>query len=200
VKRSAKESRRALLLIAEQQQGLFTSWQAREVGYSDAARVYQAKAGNWIRLARGIYQLAEYPVADRPDLVLWSLWSRDAQEVPQGVYSHQTALSIHELTDLNPARLHMTVPRRFRRRSDIPKILILHKADLPDSDVIEMEGYRVTSALRAIVDLLRSGAVHPDVLRSGIQDGLERGQITMDEARRARDDGLLGDLADEADG
>jgi len=197
VKRSAKESRRTLLIVAEQQQGLFTARQARDAGYSDAARVYQAKAGNWIRMARGVYRLAEYPVADRPDLVLWSLWSRDAQDVPQGVYSHQTALSIHELTDLNPSKLHMTVPRGFRRRSDIPTILVLYKADLPDSDIIEMEGYRVTSALRAIVDLLASGAVHPEVLRSGLREGLRSGQIPLPKARRFRDEDLLGELADE---
>ncbi len=197
MKRSAKESYRALLVVADTQQGLFTARQASDAGYSDAARVYQVKSGNWVRMARGIYRLADYPAPDRPDLVLWSLWSRDIEDVPQGVYSHQTALSIYELTDLQPARLHMTVPPRFRRRSVIPGILVLHRADLPAQDVVQMEGYHVTRPIRAIVDLLLSQEVHSEVLRGGLRDGLRTGLITMDEAWRVRDSGVLGDLSNE---
>jgi predicted transcriptional regulator of viral defense system len=197
MKRSARESYRALRVVADSQQGLFTARQAADAGYTDAARVYQVKSGNWVRMARGIYGLAQYPATDRPDLVLWSLWSRDIDDIPQGVYSHQTALSIYELTDLQPAKLHMTVPRRFRRRSVIPGVLVLHVADLAREDVAEMEGFRVTRALRAIVDLLQNGEVHPDVLRPGLREGLRSGLIALDEARRVRDSGLLGDLHDE---
>ena len=189
--RSAKESYRKLLTTAEQQQGLFTAKQAGEAGYSDAARVYQVKCGNWIRKARGVYQLADYPNTERPDLVLWSLWSRGVDDVPQGVYSHQTALSIHDLTDLQPAKLHMSVPTRFRRRSPIPKILVLHWQDLHAADIREMEGYRVTRPLRAIIDLLESGEVHPGILQDGIKQGMDRGLITIAEVRKALDAGLL---------
>lgn len=44
---------------------------------------------------------------------------------PQGVYSHQTALTLHELTDVMPSRLHMTVPKTFRRGATIPKGLVI---------------------------------------------------------------------------
>jgi len=194
VGRSAKESYRRLLATAELQQGLFTAKQAGEAGYSDAARVYQVKCGNWIRKARGVYQLADYPNTERPDLVLWSLWSRSVDDVPQGIYSHQTALSIHELTDLQPAKLHMTVPTKFRRRSPIPRILVLHWQALPVADIMEMEGYRVTRPLRAIIDLLQSGEVHPGILQDGLKQGMDRGLITIGEARKALDAGLLGPM------
>lgn len=197
MRRSAKESYRALLAIAEQQQSLFTAKQAGEAGYSDAARVYQVKSGNWIRKVRGVYQLADYPNTDRPDLVLWSLWSRGVDDVPQGVYSHQTALSIFDLTDLQPAKLHLTVPRKFRRRSRIPGILVLHRQDLPKTDVMELEGYQVTRPLRAIGDLLRSGDVHPGILREALQEGMDSGLITIGEIRRAREAGLLAELGEE---
>lgn len=197
MRRSAKESYRALLAIAEQQQGLFTAKQAGEAGYSDSARVYQVKSGNWIRKVRGVYQLVDYPNTDRPDLVLWSLWSRGVDDVPQGVYSHQTALSIFDLTDLQPAKLHMTVPGKFRRRSRIPGILVLHWQDLPKTDVVEMEGYQVTRPLRAIGDLLRSRDVHPGILREALQGGMDNGLITIGEIRRAREAGLLAELGEE---
>ncbi|MFH1531820.1 MAG: type IV toxin-antitoxin system AbiEi family antitoxin domain-containing protein [Pseudomonadota bacterium] len=199
VGRSAKESYRRLLTTAGQQQGLFTAKQAGEAGYSDAARVYHVKSGNWLRKARGVYQLVDYPNTERPDLALWSLWSRGVDDVPVGVYSHQTALSIHELTDLQPAKLHMSVPMKFRRRSAIPKILVLHWQDLPVTDIIEMEGYCVTRPLRAIVDLLQSGEVHPGILQDGIKQGMDRGLITIAEVRKALDAGLLSPIEVDAE-
>jgi hypothetical protein len=92
------------------------------------------QAGNWIREHRGIYGLASFPRGERPDLMLWSLWSRNRGEAAQGVYSHQTALILHDLSDVIPAKLHMAVPRSFLRNSEIPRALVLHFADLPESD------------------------------------------------------------------
>ena len=192
--RSSKETFRALLEVAMQQQGLFTAKQAEAVGYSYAAQYYQVNAGNWTRKGRGLYQLVNYPAADRPDLVRWSLWSRGADDVPQGVFSRQTALSIHGLTDLQPAKLHLTVPTVFRRRSEVPRVLILHFQDLLPTDVVEADGYRVTRALRAFIDLLRSGEEHQELLSQALQQGLGRGSITISEAKAAREAGLLAGL------
>lgn len=44
--------------------------------------------------------------------------------IPQGVYSHGTSLSLHELSDANPSQLHMTVPISFRRTAGIPRVLV----------------------------------------------------------------------------
>jgi hypothetical protein len=44
--------------------------------------------------------------------------------------SHDTALSLHELSDIMTSKLHMTVPKHFRRNSLIPEVLLLHRADL----------------------------------------------------------------------
>ena len=49
---------------------------------------------NWIREHRGIYRLADFPTTERPDLMLWYLWSKNRQEIPEGIYSHETALSL----------------------------------------------------------------------------------------------------------
>ncbi len=196
--RSSRNSYRALLEIAERQQGLFTAKQAEEAGYSAAARVYQVKCGNWNRKIRGVYQLAIYPNTKRPDLVLWSLWSRNVKDIPQGVYSHQTGLVIHELTDLQPARLHMTVPDKFRRRSSIPDILVLHRQDLQKEDVIDMEGYRVTSPLKTIEDLYRSETVAPNILREALQQGLDQGLIPIMSLRNPRGSLLASQLGVKA--
>ena len=108
-----KEVARRLYEIAESQQGFFTAKQAIRAGFAEKVHAYHVKAGNWIREHRGIY-----------------LWSQNRQEVPQGTYSHDTALSLHELSDIMRSKLHMTVPKQFRRNSKIPEIVVLHHAHL----------------------------------------------------------------------
>ncbi|HXE30495.1 MAG TPA: type IV toxin-antitoxin system AbiEi family antitoxin domain-containing protein [Terriglobales bacterium] len=124
-----------LFAIAELQQGFFTAKQAAQSGFAAQTHPYHVQAGNWVRERRGIYRLALFPATERPDLALWSLWSCNRNQNVEGVYSHQTALRLHGLSDLNPARLHMTVPRRFRRNSEVPRILVLHRADIPPGDI-----------------------------------------------------------------
>ena len=128
--RCHREAQRRLFEIAEAQQGFFTTKQAKAAGFAENTHSYHVKVRNWIREYRGIYRLALFPMAEHPDRVKWALWSRNRNEAPEGVYSHQTALSLYELSDLNPAKLHMTVPAHFRRNSEIPGILGLHYADL----------------------------------------------------------------------
>src|SRR5690348_11043200 len=133
----------ALFEIVEQQQGYFTAQQATRAGYQLGSQAHHVKSGNWVRVERGIYRLARFPQSDEEQLVIYSLWSRNRKGEPEGVYSHQTALSIHELSDLNPAKLHMTVPLRFRRRAKTPKILVLHNANLPEKDEEQRQGFAV---------------------------------------------------------
>ena len=118
--------------------------------------------------------------------MLWSLWSRNRKEAAQGVYGHQTALSLHDLSDAMPAKLHMTVPRSFRRNSEIPRVLVLHFADLPQSDIGAVHGVRVTKPMRMILDLLEGGEMPPATLRQVLREALRRGLIRRSEIAGAR--------------
>jgi predicted transcriptional regulator of viral defense system len=166
-----------LYSIAEAQQGYFTSSQAVEAGFSDYLHPYHVRKGNWERIHRGIYRLSKYPHSMDSHYVIWSLWSRNRKGMPQGVYSHETALSMYDLSDVNPAKLYMTVPPNFRRHSSIPKILILNKGALAPGDIATREGYRVTRPTRTIRDLLREGATSKDLIRQAIMEGFSRGLI-----------------------
>ena len=114
--------------------------QAKASGFAENTHPYHVQAGNWIREHRGICRLALFPLAEHPDLIKWALWSKNRNEVTEGVYSHQTALSLYELSDVNPAKLHMSVPTHFRRNSEIPGILVLHYANVPAEDVQTSQG------------------------------------------------------------
>lgn len=183
---SHREASRRLFEIAEQQQGCFTTKQAKAAGFAENTHPYHVQSGNWIREQRGIYRLALFPSSDRPDLVLWSLWSRNRKEEIEGVYSHQTALSLHELSDLNPAKLHMTVPTRFRRNSEMPGIVVLHYADLAATDVQVGPGYKFTKPLRTILDLIEVGTVERTFIRQALRQAVDRGLITRQQLRNAK--------------
>ncbi len=174
-----------LFAIAESQDGYFTMAQALEAGFARSTHSYHVKAGNWLREHRGIYRLRQYPQAENGQLVVWSLWSRNLHGEPQGVFSHTTALSLRDLSDANPAKLHMTVPPRFRRNSGIPAVLVLHKARLEPHEVIRVRGYAVTSAMRAILDSAESGDADLDMLRQALREGRQRGLITHNEIKQA---------------
>jgi predicted transcriptional regulator of viral defense system len=186
---SHRDALRRLFEFAEQQQGFFTTKQAKAAGFAENTHYYHVRAGNWVRERRGIYRLALYPAADRPDLVLWALWSRNRNEEVEGVYSHQTALSLYDLSDLNPAKLYMTVPTDFRRNTDIPGILVLHYGDLPESDVQTTQGFKVTNPLRTILDLIESGTVESNFIRQALRQSVDRGLITRQQIRNTPMDG-----------
>ncbi|RIE16078.1 type IV toxin-antitoxin system AbiEi family antitoxin domain-containing protein [Candidatus Cryosericum septentrionale] len=180
-----QESERNIRSIASRQQGYFTARQALEAGYSYPSQYYQNETGNWIREGYGVYRIADYTAADRPDLVLWSLWSRDRKGKPQGVFSHETALSIHELSDVMPVSLHMTVPPSFRRSARTPTVLVIHRATLDLADVQVMEGYSVTRPLRTIIDVAAAATISSDLLQQAIRQALQRGLVQRDDLTRA---------------
>src|SRR6516164_5119943 len=180
---SHREASQRLYEHALAQQGLFTTRQAKDAGFAENTHPYHVQVGNWIREHRGIYRLALFPMADRPDLVLWALWSRNRDEEVEGVYSHDTALSLYDLSDLNPAKLHMTVPTDFRRTSDIPGILVLHYADLPESDVQNAQGFKFTRPLRTILDVIEAGTIERNFIRQAIRQAVDRGLLTRQQIR-----------------
>ena len=119
-----KESK--LLQIAENQQGYFTSRQAEECGFSRANFHRKILSGKWSKEElRGVYRLANLPIHLASRTCSLDFWSADKQGNPQGIWSHETALDIHGLSDVAPARLHMSVPKNFRKSTEIPNSLIL---------------------------------------------------------------------------
>jgi predicted transcriptional regulator of viral defense system len=188
--RPYKEAARRLHDIAQSQQGFFTMKQAIRAGFAEKTHSYHVNVGNWIREHRGIYRLADFPTPERPDLMLWYLWSENRNEIPQGTYSHQTALSLHELSDVMPSKLHMTVPKDFRRNSTIPEILILQRENLDKGDTQEIYGVRVTRPLRTIIDVLRSKQIDQIQLKLAVNEALRRGLIGKREIDQTSPDDL----------
>ncbi len=84
--------------------------------------------------------------------------------------SHQSALAIHELSDVSPARVHVTLPTSVRIRREAPKALVIHYADLAPDDVERVEGVPVTTPARSIRDA-HASHLGNELVAQAIADG-----------------------------
>lgn len=163
--------------IVAAQDGLFTTQQAEEAGYSDQLLVHHVNSGNFRRVRRGIYRLVHYPTGEHEELVEIWLWSDRT-----GVFSHETALALHDLSDVLPKKIHLTLPsvaRRQRRR--VPDGIVLHHSDVTDLERAWHGPVPITSPLRTLQDCARAD-ISPEILEVAVAQALRRGLITVDEA------------------
>jgi predicted transcriptional regulator of viral defense system len=181
----------ALMTIAQDQQGYFTTKQAIKAGYADNTHPYHVRVGNWERVRRGIYRVTHLPLPEDGEMMAWLLWSRGRDEKPAAALSHETALSLFELGDFNPAKIHMTVPPRFRRNSRLPKAVVLHRGKFPPGEVVQLRGLTVSRALRALCDVASSNPNSIDELKLAAQEGRRRGLITEREVSALKEDASI---------
>lgn len=165
-----RDLRRRMFKLASEQAGYFTAAQAKEVGYSYQAQAHHVAAGNWLRIERGLFRLAEWIPDIHDDLVKWSLWSRG-----RGVVSHETALAVHGIGEFESARVHLTVPPGFTMRDDA---VVLHHAELDASDVQERTGFHVTTPARSLIDVAAT-APDEDQLARAVEEARTRGLISI---------------------
>ena len=159
-----------LFETAAAQAGHFTTQQAAEAGYSPQLLHHHVNTGRVVRVHRRIYRLVHFPAQEHEELVVAWLWSERA-----GVFSHQTALSLHGLSDVMPAHLHLTLPSAWRRRRfRTPPDVVLHHADVPPKDRTWFGPVPTTTPPRSLNDCARDG-LSPELLRQAAQQALRRG-------------------------
>ena len=81
---SSKELAQKLRKLAKRQHGCFTAAQAIETGYADSVHLYHVKNGEWIRVFRGVYRLADAPETPAARCTAALLWTRDKNGKVQG--------------------------------------------------------------------------------------------------------------------
>jgi hypothetical protein len=156
---------RALFAVAEKQMGYLTTAQAFAIGVQPMTLVMMKKRGTLQRASRGVYRLVEFPVQPLARYMEATLWPYEQR----GVLSHATALALHRLVDLRSADVHITVPARFRIQRKVPTPLIVHRADLSDSEVCRLERLPVTTPRRTIGDCIVSN-VDPAIVHRAIEN------------------------------
>lgn len=158
--------------LASAKEGHFTTAEASKAGYSPQLLHHYLRLGRIIRVRRGIYRLVHFPAGEHEDLVAVWLWTERA-----GVFSYETALSLHGLSDVLPARVHVTLPALWtKRRLRVPKGVLLHFDDVEDSERTWVGTVQVTTVARTLIDCA-TGRVPPDLVRDAFEDAANRGLV-----------------------
>ncbi|MBK6328942.1 MAG: hypothetical protein IPF56_23870 [Chloroflexi bacterium] len=156
---------------AENQAGYFTATQARRHGFSWERLSDNVKRGRFLRIVRGVYRLAHFPGSAHEDLFV--AWLRTG---PHSVISHESALTLYNLSDVLPGKSRDHPPHGLRRRPG----LRLHTNQLRPEDVTNRQGLPVTTVARTIADVAIAGLAKEHIAQA-IIEALNRGLTTVDE-------------------
>lgn len=167
--------------LAFDQHGLVTTADARELGV-DPHRLHVMEARGLVdRVSRGVYRFVEVPSDALDQYMEATLWPFPVR----GVLSHETALDLHDLCDVNPSRVHVTVPARYRTTRQLPPVFQLHREDLPAGEIGWHDGIPIVHPRRAIL-----GSIENDLgwhlVEQAIATARRRGRVTASEARLLR--------------
>jgi predicted transcriptional regulator of viral defense system len=165
--------------LALDHHGFLTTDHARQLGVDPHRLQVMEGRGLVERVSRGVFRFADVPAGALDQYMEAVLWPFPNQ----GVLSHETALDLHDLCDVNPSRIHVTVPASYRTTRDVPALLELHREDLPREEIGWHDGIPIVSARQAIRGSAENH-VGWNLIDQAITTARSRGRITRFEARQ----------------
>jgi len=185
-RRSQRELAQALL----RERGILRLLELREAGVTAATMSRMERAGEVIRLSRGVYQLPDADLDPNHSL------AEAAKQVPKGVVCLVSALAFHGLTDQLPSKVWMAIgPKDWAPQRDGTPIRIVRFTDSLLSEgfethVIEGVAVKVFGAARTVADCFRHrGKVGLPVAIEGLQEALRQRKTTPAEITRQAEKG-----------
>ncbi len=149
-----------IIKMAKENNGTVTTAMVVAAGISRGNIKYLADRGRLEKSIRGVYILPEFW-----DDEIFNLQSR----FKRGIYSHETALFLWDLTDRTPNRYHMTFPSNYNLKNPKEENIRCLQCkeglyDLGVSEVVTPGGnmVKVYSVERTLCDILRSHS-HVDI-------------------------------------
>jgi predicted transcriptional regulator of viral defense system len=171
---------RGVFRLAAAQGGLLSARQADELGCSLKQLSKYVHSGKLERVQRGVYRVAEFPPGEHDDLMAAWLWSRG-----EGAISHETALYLHDLSNVLPSKAHITLPLSWKRRTvQIPADIAVHYDDLLPSERGWIGSLPTTTVRRTLLDCLH-GSLSPELVEQAFAQAAARGLISSQETVRA---------------
>ena len=160
--------------IALDQHGFVTTADARALGVTAHALKLLAQRGALRREAQGVYRFERFPASIADDYQQAVLWTGQSG----AVLSHETALDLLGLADVNPDRIHVTVRVGARVRRQGGEHVVVREEDLLPGDVGWWEGVRCVTAGTAIGQVIEAGATQVHLIHQAVETARERGAIT----------------------
>lgn len=164
--------------------GYVTGEDARALGIPMGTLNALSRRGQLDRVDRGIYRVPLIPPTRLDQYMLATLWPDR-----RGRISHESALDLYGISDVNPARIHVTVPQGYRTHREVPTLYALHQEDIALADRESFEGVPVVSAAKAIRQA-HAQHLRRSLLEQAIDEGLRDGWLTRREADGLRTETL----------
>ena len=149
--KETRKKEKALIEVANAQGGYFTAKQALRCGYSHRIQKYHVETKHWIKEDRGLFRF-DFLYSKYDEYFKAIFITRDRNDLPQGVISHESALFIHELGEIIPHKVHITVPKTYRKKFTEKKYSIF-KEDLEQNEITNKEGIPLTTPIKSIIDV-----------------------------------------------
>jgi len=169
-----------LLEVASGQRGFVTPTDAEAVEVNPVELRKMARRGRLEHPTWGVYRFVAFPRAENDELLMAVLWTGG-----RGAISHESALALHELCDVNPRYVHITVPpgcRPSRRGGEDYRV---HHEQLEDSDLDECHGIPVVVPKLAIAQAAAAGT-DPELIAQAIATARQRGLIDRHDEEQLR--------------
>ncbi len=158
---------------ATTQLGFVTARQATDLGIAKGALQMLVLRGTLRRVAHGVYRFPQYPVGEHDGLMLAVLWTR----APEACLSHETALDVYGISDVNPNHIHVTVGKGRRLRRAAVENYVIHREDLESAQVGWWQEIPTATPPTAIAQCIVLGTP-THLLRQAIDRGHAQGHLT----------------------
>ena len=166
---------KAILALLEKRCGYLTTKQAKESGISNTALQRAVEQGLIERVAQGLYISSD--VFPDPYIVA-------QHKCPKGIFSHETALFLHDLSDRVPLQLMITIPtgwnsnlltsEEFHFFYCKPALMTFGVCDVTTPSGVKIRAFDLE---RTLCDCLRSeDKLDRDLVLSAIKQYLKSGQ------------------------
>jgi predicted transcriptional regulator of viral defense system len=160
--------------------GYLTGEDARKLGIPIGTLNALARRGQLERIDHGIYRVPLIPPSRLDQYMLATLWPDR-----RGRISHESALDLYGISDVNPAKIHITVPASYRTHREIPPLYVLHWEDVEAADRESFEGIPLVTAAKAIRQA-HEQQLRRSLLEQAIDDAARDGWLRRREANRLR--------------
>jgi len=166
-----------VLEVAAENHGYLTVADAAAAGIDPVALRKLAAAGRLEHAAHGLYRvpvLASGAHAPYAEVVAWT--------GGRGVISHESALDLLELCDVNPPLIHITVPRAYAPRRRGGELYRVWRRAIDPAAVTQVDGVPVMCAAESIRDCLTYGT-DTHLLLQACATGRREGYLTDEQVQ-----------------
>lgn len=157
---------------AYQQGGYFNADQARTHRVSRQLLDHHIRRGRFERVRRGLYRIQGFPTVEHDDIR--EAWM--AVGIPDALISHESALSLLDLSDSISNATHILVPRRHRGLRQPPGVIIHTRPDNEDLASVWRDGLPLTTPARTLLDV--ADQLQPEQFSMAVRQALHRGLLT----------------------